>query len=374
MSEKTKLIEWANAGLDDILWAYPQEDIKWGSAVVVHEYENAIFMKDGKLYDVLKPGRHSLTAQNLPLLTRAFRFVAGSGEAPFKATIVFVALKQFKGRFGTNTRVKLGPNTLWPTELQSYGNFWFKISNPVLFLTQLAGAIRTFTMQDVTNFIRSFFNELFIQELAKYSATDVLTKLEEVSKRIKADVVAEAFKQRGLELVDLKVEGVSLPFFEKLEKEDPTYGVPLMAAIMKGNDVEAFNLIKTVESMRAIAKSPGAGAIGALSALPQAFGTPPQRQAIEGSAAGRTPQQLAQTPSTSTHLERLKELKRILDEGLITQEEFDHTKKQILEEMKPTPPRVTTMTCPNCGAIMPLGTIYCGKCGVQLRSRPQATG
>ncbi|MEM4809464.1 MAG: SPFH domain-containing protein, partial [Desulfurococcaceae archaeon] len=43
-----------------------------GSVVVVKEYEVAVFMRDGKVYDVLPPGRHVITTQNIPLLTRAY--------------------------------------------------------------------------------------------------------------------------------------------------------------------------------------------------------------------------------------------------------------------------------------------------------------
>lgn len=81
---KTNVIEWVNPGPDDILWVYPYEDIRWGTVLVVHEYETAIFMRDGKIYDVLPPGRHVLTTQNLPLLTRAYRLIAGYGETPLR--------------------------------------------------------------------------------------------------------------------------------------------------------------------------------------------------------------------------------------------------------------------------------------------------
>jgi len=335
---KTNVIEWANAGPDDILWVYPYEDIRWGSVVVVHEYETAILMRDGKAYDVLGPGRHTLNTQNLPLLTRAYRLVMGYGETPFKVTVIFLALKQFKGRFGTNTRVKLSPNALYTTELQSYGNFWFRVSDAVLFLTQLAGGAKTLSTQDVTNFIRSFFTELFMQELGKHAATDIYTRLEEVSRKIKADVIPEAFKQRGLELVDLKVEGASLPLLEKMEKEDPTYGLPLLMAMQNGRESDVLQLVKTVESMRALGKSSGAGFMGALFAIPQMLGAPPQQypppQAYGPQSAGGTPQPTAPSAQAKTPVEKLRELKQMLDEGLITQEEFDKTKQQILGEFK----------------------------------------
>jgi membrane protease subunit (stomatin/prohibitin family) len=321
---KTNVIEWTNAGPDDILWVYPYEDIRWGSVVVVHEYETAVFMRDGKVYDVLNPGRHTITTQNIPLLTRAYRLVMGYGETPFKATIVFISLKQFRGRFGISSRVRISPNALYTTELQAFGDYWFRVADPVLFLTQIAGAVKSLTTQDVSNFIRSFLSELLMQELSKRSATDVYTNLEEVTRRIKADVVAEAFAQRGLELIDLKMGGVSLPLLEKMEKEDPTYGLPLLIAIQKGEEDQVLQIVKTVESMRALGKSPGAGIMGALFAIPQMLGAQPVQPA--------QPSQPAQ-PAQKSYADRLRELKKMLDDGLITQEDYDRVKKQILDEM-----------------------------------------
>jgi membrane protease subunit (stomatin/prohibitin family) len=324
---KTNVIEWTNAGPDDILWVYPYEDIRWGSVVVVHEYETAVFMRDGKIYDVLNPGRHTITTQNIPLLTRAYRLVMGYGETPFKATIVFISLKQFRGRFGIGSRVRISPNALYTTELQAFGDYWFRVADPVLFLTQIAGAVKSLATQDVSNFIKSFLSELLIQELSKRSATDAYTNLEEVTRRIKADVVAEAFAQRGLELIDLKMGGVSLPLLEKMEKEDPTYGLPLLIAIQKGEEDQVLQIVKTVESMRALGKSPGAGIMGALFAIPQMLGAQPA-QPVQPSQ----PVQPAQ-PAQKSFADRLRELKKMLDDGLITQEDYDRVKKQILDEM-----------------------------------------
>ena len=53
----TKVIEWENPGPQDMIWRYPLAEIKFGSALVVREYEGAAFLRDGKLFDVFEPGR-----------------------------------------------------------------------------------------------------------------------------------------------------------------------------------------------------------------------------------------------------------------------------------------------------------------------------
>jgi hypothetical protein len=330
MAQKTNVIEWVGAGPDDILWMYPREDIRWGSVVVVHEYETAIFLRDGKAYDVFPPGRHVVTTQNLPLLTRAFSFIVGYGETPFKANVIFLALKQFKGRFGTSTRVKLGPSTVYTTELQTFGEYFYRIADPLLFLTQLSGSLQSYSAFDLTDFVRSFFTELFMQELSNFSAIDVYSNLASVSSKIKTSSIYDAFKQRGLDLLDLKFGGMSMPLLEKLEKEDPTYGLPLLTAIQKGDEGKVLEITKVVESMRALGKSSGAGLLGALFAVPTMLGQPgyPPPYSAPPGVPPPTPQ-AAKTP-----IERLRELKQMLDEKLITPEEYDRSKKEILAQME----------------------------------------
>ena len=83
--------------------------------------------------------------------------------------------------------------------------------------------------------------------------------------------------------------------------------------------------------MRALGKAPGAGIFGALFAVPSMLGPsmpptyPPTQYPV-------TPP----SPPTIPSVERLRELKQMLDEGLITAEEYEKVKKDILEQMKKT--------------------------------------
>ena len=91
-----QVIEWPSspANSEEIIYRYPNEDITWGAQLIVHEYENAVFFRDGKAYDVFGPGRHTLTTLNLPLLTSVLTHLAGfGGEKPFKAMVIYIATK-----------------------------------------------------------------------------------------------------------------------------------------------------------------------------------------------------------------------------------------------------------------------------------------
>ncbi|MFN3268891.1 MAG: SPFH domain-containing protein, partial [Zestosphaera sp.] len=166
---------------------------------------------------------------------------------------------------------------------------------------------------------------------SRYTAIDIYSNLSEVTARIKAGNIYDAFKQRGLELIDVKIGGVSLPQLEKMEKEDPTYGLPLLLAIQKGDEDKVLEIVKTVEIMRALGRSPAAGWMGALVAMPGLLQPVVQQQA----QPPQPPQPQQQPPQKkSPVVEKLRELKEMLDEGLITQEEYDKLKKELLEKYK----------------------------------------
>jgi membrane protease subunit (stomatin/prohibitin family) len=126
-----KVIEWVGAGENDIVWKYPSEDIGWGDNLIVHEYEAAVFFRDGKAYDVFKAGRHVLSTLNLPLLTKILSKIAGFARTPFTSTIFFVSLKQFQGKFGAQGQTKeLAP-------LKFFGGFWFRVDEADLFVNEV---------------------------------------------------------------------------------------------------------------------------------------------------------------------------------------------------------------------------------------------
>lgn len=196
-----QVIEWTSAGPEDIVWRYPAENIMWGAQLIVHEYEKAVFFRDGKSYDTFGPGRHTLTTLNLPLLTDVFSRVAGFTETPFKAAVIFISMKQFAGKFGNRAQTtELAP-------LMTFGSFWLKVESPELFVNEAVGGQSAYTTPSVNDFIRGFINERMIDDLSKYDLVTVFTKLDETSGEVKASLV-EAFRRIGLQLVDLKFEGV----------------------------------------------------------------------------------------------------------------------------------------------------------------------
>ena len=75
MAQTLEVIEHHDPTGQEIVYRFPPEgsaEIKMGAQLVVNESQEAVLYRDGKALDVFGPGRHTLSTQNIPLLTLIF--------------------------------------------------------------------------------------------------------------------------------------------------------------------------------------------------------------------------------------------------------------------------------------------------------------
>ena len=323
-----QVIEWKNPGKDDIVWRYPDERIEWGAQLIVHEYEVAVFFRDGKAYDVLGPGRHTLTTLNLPLLTDYLVKLLGYPESPFKATVIFVSTKQFMGKFGGRSQTTdLAPLTF-------YGGYWFRVEDPKVFVNEVVGGQDRYTTSEVNGFIRGFINERLIDFLAKYDLLTVFTKVDEVSFKAKA-MIQDEFKRIGLELIDLKFEGIDTT---------PEYRERLFWIKQSGQAAYVLQMETAKTMAKELGKSPGAALGAGMVMIPPVF-TPPPAQPSQPAAAPVA--QVKTCPSCNRSVPA--------DARFCPYCGFDFTKAT-----------TSGSFCPFCGAKLPPGAVYCPRCGKKV--------
>jgi membrane protease subunit (stomatin/prohibitin family) len=319
-----QVIEWKNPPAEAILYRYPDEEITWGAQVIVHEYEVAVFFRDGKAYDVLGAGRHTLTTLNLPLITRLITRIAGYGEKPFKSTVVFVSTKVFAGKYGTRAQTtELAP-------LQVYGGFWFKVENAQLFVNEVVGGQNAYTSEDVNNYLRGFLNEKIIDELSRYDLLTVFTRLDETSVVVK-NTITDYFKRIGLELTDLRFEGVDTT---------PEYRERLFwLRTGKATPEEVLRMETVKKAAEELGKSPGAGLGTGMVLIPQVM-TPSGPAQAPAAALVICPKCSGRVPATSKFCPECG--------------------------ASITPPSAGTMNCPKCGKTIPSTSKFCPDCGEKI--------
>ena len=319
-----QVIEWKNVGSEDIVWRYPDNEITWGAQLIVHEYEMAVFFRDGKAYDVFGPGRHVLTTLNLPLLTGLLSRIAGYSEKPFKATVIFLSTKVFAGKFGTSAQTtELAP-------LKVFGGFWFKVENAQLFVNEVIGGQKVYNTGDVNDFLRGFLNEKIIDELSHYDLVTVFTRLDETSVIVK-NSLSDYFRRLGIELNDLRFEGIDTT---------PEYRERLFWLKTGRTAPEEVLRMETMKSAaESLGKSSGAGLGTGMVLIPQIM-TPTGPAQAPAAALVICPKCASKVPATSKFCSECG--------------------KQL------TPPSAGATPCPKCGKSIPTGSKFCPECGEKL--------
>jgi membrane protease subunit (stomatin/prohibitin family) len=202
-------VSWDFAGAEDIAYRFPNLSLKYGSQVIVKENQWAVFFRDGKALDVFGPGRHTITSNNIPLLTAALRALRIIGDI-FDCEVVFVSNSQFRGNFGGQAYSAQSGPIKYQAELQFHGYLLYKVEDSKLFVTEFFGNRGASTTRDVENYIRGFVNERIIDEFAHHDIFELVKNVDEATDKV-ALIVGDEAGRIGLKILDCIFEGVKIP-------------------------------------------------------------------------------------------------------------------------------------------------------------------
>jgi membrane protease subunit (stomatin/prohibitin family) len=301
------------------------DEIRLGSQLVVQESQIAIFHKDGRALDHFGPGRHTLTTLNLPLLGRLIGAPFG-GRSPFRAYVYFVSTKTFTNLgWGTPSPVVFRDTEFRWVQLRAHGAFSIRITEPTLFMQTLVGTKgMEYTMQ-IQEYLRSIIvsrlNEVLGQQMK--SVLDLATQYSAIALGVKQATRAD-LAQYGIELVDLIVEAITPPpdIQERLNK----------ATGVAAQDTEKYRQIALSDAMLEAARNPSGAGEGVGIGLGVGMGRQMADMIAPAAPAAPAPQ-----PGGGMDPEvlraKMRQLKGLMEDGLITEAEFNEQKKRLLEQI-----------------------------------------
>lgn len=218
-SQFIEVIEWTDSSNDTMVYRFPVEnkEIKMGAQLTVRPSQIAVFVNEGQIADVYEPGRYKLSTENMPILTKLKSWKYGF-NSPFKAEVYFVNTKQFTDRkWGTSNPIMMRDAEFGMLRLRAFGNYSFKVIEPVIFLKEVFGTNELFEVESIEGQLkRSIISGLtdYLAE-ARIPALDLAMHYDELSQGSKTKLQSR-FRKLGLEISSLYIENISLP--EEVEK------------------------------------------------------------------------------------------------------------------------------------------------------------
>src|SRR5512135_590511 len=290
------IVQWIDDTNDTIVYRFERynNQIKYGAQLTVREGQAAVFVNEGQIADVFKPGMFSLETKNLPVLSTLQGWKYGF-NSPFMAEVYFCSMRQFTDlKWGTMNPIMMRDAEFGPVRIRAFGTYVVRVKEPEVLIRQIVGTDGRFTVEEIVNQLRNLIVSRFA-EIAGQSHIPVLDMAANYSELggFLTQRIAPEFQSYGLELTKLLVENISLPpaVEEALDKRTSMGVVGNLAAYTQ------FNIANSIPDA---ARNPGglaaagaglgmgmamAGPIGqAFSGQPAPSGTPGTPPPIPGAA------------------------------------------------------------------------------------------
>jgi membrane protease subunit (stomatin/prohibitin family) len=213
--ELIDIIEWTEPAHNEILaYRFPRynNEIKMGAKLIVREGQTAVFVNEGQVADVFKPGTFTLETQNLPILSTLRGWKYGF-NSPFKAEVYFISTRQWTDlKWGTQNPIMIRDSEFGPVRLRAFGTYAMHVSDAATFLRQLVATDPHFETYDVTNQLRNAIVSRLADTIgqAKVPVLELAGNYERLGNLVQARIAPE-LGAMGLALTAFYVENISLP-------------------------------------------------------------------------------------------------------------------------------------------------------------------
>ena len=191
------------------IWKHTCEDFNTLTQLIVHENQEAIFFMNGQALDLFGAGRYTLETQNIPLIGKALNIPTG-GKTPFHCEVYFInKTEQMAIKWGTDSKVQyVEPTYGFPISIGASGEMSLRVEDSRKLLLKLVGTETYLGREKLVQFFRAFLMTRVKTYIAQVMKTNAINIFE-----IDENLTAFSENIRNLLVPDFADYGISLERF-----------------------------------------------------------------------------------------------------------------------------------------------------------------
>ena len=207
---------------ETLVWKHPIEDFNFGSQLIVHESQEAIFFRDGQALDLFGAGRYTLETQQLPLLEKLYKLPTDT-EGSFHSEVYYINMATQMGiKWGTDSKVRMfDPISGLHIELGASGEFNICVVNSRKLLLKVVGTTGVLKQDQLLGGNgKGFFRAMVMTQVKSYlaqtiresgiSVLEIDERLMELSEALR-DRINPRLSEYGLTLPEFYVSRIVTP-------------------------------------------------------------------------------------------------------------------------------------------------------------------
>jgi len=252
------VIEWVEPEEGILAYRYPMQDreIQNGGKLTVRDSQAALFVNEGKVADVFKPGLYTLNTQTLPILTYLKNWDKAF-QSPFKSDVYFFSARiQTDQHWGTQNPITIRDKEFGAIRLRGFGIYSYHLSDAKSFYSKISGTRDVYRVADLEGQLR---NTIIAKMTDAFAASQVPFLDMAANQGALAEKISEtlkpAFTEYGLTLDSFVAENLSLP--DELQKVlDQRISMNVLG------DMGKFTQYQVAQAIPIAAANEGGGAVG----------------------------------------------------------------------------------------------------------------
>lgn len=230
------VVKWDPLKNDEYAWKFDSQDLSTWTQLIVNESQEAVLLRGGQMEGPFGPGRHTLSTENLPVLSKLINLPFG--RSPFTAEVWFTnRTMPLDVKWGTSDAIQLQDpkyNVMLP--VRAFGQYGVQVENTRKFLTKLVGTMRSFSREHLVSHFRGLILTRVKDCIARtivrdrISVLEIAAHLNAISATLEQEM-AQGLEEFGLRIVNFFVNSITVP------EDDPAV-VRLKAALAKRAEMD----------------------------------------------------------------------------------------------------------------------------------------